>query len=304
MGNKAGKQEAPVAPAPNTTPAVEEGPGERLWVVDSPGYGIEETDMMDAHFTDTSGEKSVVALFDGHGQFGKDATKKAIEFISQFLEANKENPNKAEMLKQAFLDTHMKLTVSDVDVTTSGMSGTFVSVDNKELMCCNVGDATCVLGTDNGGKLTATVLSKNHAVTEAAEKERIESKGGVIKCWEIDNVGDVTDVCVWFGPNHPKSGAQAPGLRTGRCMGHTEAAEVGVLCEADVHSQTLTDKDKLMIVATHGLWAVVTAEEAVSAVGGLKCAKKASNLLLDMATSRWEEKWTGENTTIAVFYNM
>ena len=30
---------------------------------------------------------------------------------------------------------------------------------------------------------------------------------------------------------------------------------------------------------------------------------KASNLLLDMATGRWEEKWTGENTTIAVFYN-
>lgn len=201
------------------------------------------------------------------------------------------------------MDTHQKLTLSDIDVTTSGMSGTFVAIDNSELVCCNVGDAICVLGTEVEGKLTASVLSKNHAVTDEVEKGRIETKGGVVKCWEIDNVGDVTDMCVWFGPSHPKSGAQAPGLRVARVIGHTEAAEVGVVCEADVGNKTLTATDKIVIVATHGLWAVVTPEEAVTAIGGLKCAKKASNLLLDMATGRWEEKWTGENTTIAVFYN-
>ena len=61
----------------------------------------------------------------------------------------------------------------------------------------------------------------------------------------------------------------------------------------------MTDNDIYLIAATHGLWQVMESEESTKLLSdnNIVCGKLGAKALVEKGLQKWEERWTGENTT-------
>ena len=93
-----------------------------------------------------------------------------------------------------------------------------------------------------------------------------------------------------------------PGIAMSRSIGDSFAKKLGVTYEPDLFQYTLIPQDKIIIIATDGLWHVINNEEAISI-----CAKyfeekmkpdDAVEELVNVAKERWK-KVSGGNYNIS-----
>jgi len=64
-------------------------------------------------------------------------------------------------------------------------------------------------------------------------------------------------------------GVGGPGLTTSRCIGYTSATPLGVIPDPEVTLITLGPSDRFVVIATSGVWSVLTSAQAVTAVAGV-----------------------------------
>jgi serine/threonine protein phosphatase PrpC len=57
-----------------------------------------------------------------------------------------------------------------------------------------------------------------------------------------------------------------PGLAMSRSLGDSVAATVGVIPDPDIQEHRLTPDDKFLIIASDGIWELISNEKAVSIV--------------------------------------
>lgn len=317
MGNKGGKEANAAEPQNEPVPednAEEAGGGmvdnpQVIGVTADPGFGVDEDDMQDIHKVSSAGSSLAYGIvFDGHGSEGLAVADKCQEAVVEAINSTGDSASMKEYgdaVAEALKSLNAKFVSKEVDVDTSqsGATGTIILMGKEEVCSVHVGAASAILGVkgNQDSSLQAQTLFKNHLVTVPEEKSRIEEAGGIVKQVVLENVGGVGHECVWFGAKHPDKSSKKPGLKVSRVLGNEEANLVGVSGIPEVNVTKKEDKYQFLVVASEGLWEKVTHQEAVDEVLKTNCAQVASKLLADLASRRWEEDWTGENTTVIVY---
>jgi len=100
----------------------------------------------------------------------------------------------------------------------------------------------------------------------------------------------------------------APGLAMSRSMGDCEAQDLGVISVPDIMDIEITKNDRIIILASDGVWEMLTNEEVIEIVGDFYesgDAEKACDELIKIASKKWRSKdnVVDDITAIVIFLN-
>ncbi|KAL8135471.1 putative protein phosphatase 2C 66 [Apium graveolens] len=201
-------------------------------------------------------------------------------------------PLRQSMLKAfKLMDKELKLHPA-IDCFCSGSTTVALVKQGLDLVIGNVGDSRAVLATKDGdNSLTAVQLTVDLKPNLPREAARItECKGRV---FALQDEPDVPRV--WL-PN-----SDSPGLAMARAFGDFCLKDFGLISMPDVYYHRITDRDEFVILATDGVWDVISNKEAVDIVASAPGRATAARALIDCATRAWRLKYpTSKNDDCAV----
>eukprot|EP00808_Paulinella_micropora_P018718 g22036.t1 len=200
--------------------------------------------MEDTYHADwrTNKNYEYYAVFDGHGGF------RAADFgalnLHKFIEQSwKTNADPEACLAAAFQELDNRwLIEAQYHGHDDGSTAIVAFISQGVLYVANVGDSRGILCSANQ---TVTPMSRDHKPSRPDEKHRIESLGGRIiyyGTWRVEGVLAVT-----------------------RAIGDRRLKKF-VSAVPEVISHELMDGDNFLILATDGVWDVLTNEQAYSVV--------------------------------------
>lgn len=245
--------------------------------------GVGKPENQDALFHLCRDECTLLGVCDGHGAYGKDvAAYLSSQLPELFFSHCKAGCSPTSALFQAFSDTATQLRSSQLNCEKSGSTCTAVALRGKSLICSNVGDSRAVLGRCNHGVWSVFQLSWDHTPEDPEERTRIWAAGGEVTVSKSCKAGPmrvyVKDCCF-------------PGLAMTRAIGDWKAAPAGIICTPDLETVQLTSRDKFLLLATDGLWAVMSSFEAVQRVAaGLSQPELLCDMLVGEAQRRWTQR--------------
>ncbi|KAM5569870.1 putative protein phosphatase 2C 33 [Rosa sericea] len=244
-------------------------------------------------------------VFDGHGPSGHMVAKKVrdslpLKVSSQWvLNTSAADTNHAgasvenkdshgeffATLKDSFLkafkvmDKELKLHPR-IDCYCSGTTAVTLVKQGQDLVIANIGDSRAVLGTrDEEGSLVAVQLTVDLKPNLPREAERITLCKG--RVFALHNEPDVTRV--WL-PN-----SNSPGLAMARAFGDFCLKDYGLISVPDVSYRRLTEKDEFVVLATDGIWDVLSNKEVVDIVAATP-RPSAARALVESANRAWRFK--------------
>lgn len=152
------------------------------------------------------------------------------------------------------------------------------------LVVANVGDSRAVLATkDDDGRLVSVQLTVDLKPNLPRESERImQSRGRVLSCEDEPGV-----YRVWMPT------VEGPGLAISRAFGDYYIKDFGLISEPELTSRSITHRDQFAILATDGVWDVMSNEEAVEIVSSTGEREEAAKRLVESAICAWKRKRRG-----------
>lgn len=99
-----------------------------------------------------------------------------------------------------------------------------------------------------------------------------------------------------------------PGLAMSRSIGDIVAHSVGVECEPEIKEFKLTKHDKILVVASDGLWEFLTNKQVLDLIlphykNFPKHPEKAIDKLIQKSTAKWQkEEGVVDDTTVIIAY--
>ncbi|KAJ4915932.1 putative protein phosphatase 2C 6 [Raphanus sativus] len=233
-------------------------------------------------------------VFDGHGPFGHMVAKRVRDMLPFTL------------------STQLKKT-SEMDSTSVLNSATCIEEEEEEqrfelhpteqlllqssnrvrdLVVGNIGDSRAVLATrDQDNALMAVQLTIDLKPDLPSESARIQKcKGRVFALQDEPEVARV-----WL-PN-----SDSPGLAMARAFGDFCLKDYGLISVPDINYRRLTERDQFIILATDGVWDVLSNKEAVDIVASAPSRNTAARALVCTAVRAWRLKYpTSKNDDCAV----
>ncbi|CAI9088092.1 OLC1v1022329C1 [Oldenlandia corymbosa var. corymbosa] len=212
-------------------------------------------------------------------------------------EATVKFPDIHQPLKKSFLkafklmDKELKLHPT-IDCFCSGTTAVTLVVQGQDIVLGNVGDSRAVLATrDKDNFLKAVQLTVDLKPNLPGEAARIQKyKGRVFALQDEPEVARV-----WL-PN-----SDSPGLAMARAFGDFCLKDFGLISVPDVYYHRITEKDAFVVLATDGVWDVLSNKEAVDVVASAPSRATAARALVDCATRAWRLKYpTSKNDDCAV----
>ncbi|CAA2949748.1 probable phosphatase 2C 58 [Olea europaea subsp. europaea] len=207
-------------------------------------------------------ELGLFAIFDGH--MGRD--------VAKYLQGNLFNnilkqqhdfwTDTEKALRRAYKTTDNEILEQSFHLGKGGSTAvTAVLMDGHKLVVANVGDSRAIICK----KGVAYQISVDHE--PGKEKSTIEKKGGF-----VSNIpGDV-----------PRVDGQ---LAVARAFGD-KSLKRHLSSEPDVAIEMVDDELELIILASDGLWKVMSNQEAVESIRNTKSAQSAAKHLVEEAVSR------------------
>lgn len=199
---------------------------------------------------------------------------------------------KQSMLKAfKLMDNELKLH-STIDCFCSGSTAVILIKQGQDLVIGNVGDSRAVLASrDKENSLVAVQLTIDLKPDLPREAARIQQfKGRVFALQDEPEVARV-----WL-PNN-----DSPGLAMARAFGDFCLKDFGLISTPDIFYHCLTERDEFVILATDGVWDVLSNKEAVDIVASAPSHATAARALVDCATRAWRLKYpTSKNDDCAV----
>lgn len=190
-------------------------------------------------------------------------------------------------LKESFLkafkvmDKELRLHPS-IDCFCSGTTAVTLVKQGQDLVIGNVGDSRAVLGTrvqDNS--LSAVQLTVDLKPNLPREAERIrQCKGRVFALHDEPEVSRV-----WLPHN------DSPGLAMARAFGDFCLKDFGLISVPDVSYHRLTERDEFIVLATDGVWDVLSNKEVVEIVASAPSQTTAARALVEYAVRAWRLKY-------------
>ncbi|XP_057765335.1 probable protein phosphatase 2C 6 [Salvia miltiorrhiza] len=200
-------------------------------------------------------------------------------------------PLKNSILKAfKLMDKELKLHPS-IDCFCSGTTTVALIKQGLDLIIGNVGDSRAVLATrDKDNVLAAVQLTVDLKPNLPREAARIQKcKGRVFALQDEPEVARV-----WL-PN-----SDSPGLAMARAFGDFCLKDFGLISIPDVYHHHITERDEFVILATDGVWDVLSNKEAVDIVASAPGRGTAARALVDCATRAWRLKYpTSKNDDCA-----
>lgn len=231
-------------------------------------HGMEDRHVAEFRRLDDGNEVGLFGVFDGHS--GADvATYLRNHLFDNILGEPDfwEDPMKA--IRRAYHRTDRKV-LKKKKVTVDGQERprrggstavTVILLNGENLVVANVGDSRAVVC--EAGR--ARQLSVDHEPLR--ERDAIESRGGFV----TEMHGDV-----------PRVDAS---LAMSRAFGDRRLKE-HISSDPDVTIEDISDDTELVVVASDGLWKVMSNQEAVDEVRDTRDARKAAVKLVDSAVDR------------------
>ncbi|KAL5730453.1 protein-serine/threonine phosphatase [Ranunculus cassubicifolius] len=206
-------------------------------------------------------ELGLFAIFDGH--LGHDVP----DYLQSHLFNNILNEpdfwtETENAIRRAYRITDTRILEKAVDLGRGGSTAvTAILINGKKLVVANVGDSRAVI-CKNG---KAKQLSVDHEPN--TEKKVIEERGG-------------------FVSNIPGDVPRVDGLlAVARAFGDKSLKE-HLTSEPDVAVEIIDDDTEFVIMASDGLWKVMTNQEAVDSIRNIKDAQTAAKHLTEEAVTR------------------
>ncbi|KAL3503197.1 hypothetical protein ACH5RR_037646 [Cinchona calisaya] len=206
-------------------------------------------------------ELGLFAIFDGH------LSREIPDYLRSHLFDNILNEpdfwtETENAIRRAYRNTDAKILEKAVDLGKGGSTAvTAILIDCQKLLVANVGDSRAVI-CKNG---LAKQLSVDHEPNK--EKQNIENRGG-------------------FVSNFPGDVARVDGqLAVARAFGD-KSLKVHLSSEPDVAVEIIDDDTEFAILASDGIWKVMSNQEAVDCVKDKKDARSAAKCLNEEALAR------------------
>ncbi|XP_075487137.1 putative protein phosphatase 2C 6 isoform X2 [Primulina tabacum] len=201
-------------------------------------------------------------------------------------------PLKKSILKAfRLMDKELKLHPT-IDCFCSGSTAVVLIMQGQDLVIGNIGDSRAILATrDKDNCLVALQLTVDLKPNLPREFARIQRcKGRVFALQDEPEVARV-----WL-PN-----SDSPGLAMARAFGDFCLKDFGLISMPDVYHRHITERDEFVILATDGVWDVLSNKEAVDIVASAPSRGTAARALVDCATRAWKLKYpTSKNDDCAV----
>ena len=183
-----------------------------------------------------------------------------------------------------------------IDIKNSGTTLCSAMILGHVLYVINLGDSSIVLGTyyNRTNKWKITQLSTEHKPNNPNESKRIISHNGRVDRYK-NEFGEE------YGPYRvfAKDDIHYPGLAISRTVGDEDAKKIGVTYEPELFKYELKKGDRVIIIATDGLWELISNEEAVEIIGEcinkeIKC-EEAAEILVDKAKRKFINSYKEKN---------
>eukprot|EP00966_Prymnesium_polylepis_P119785 2768264-Prymnesium_polylepis.1 len=270
----------------------------------------------------------VFAVFDGHGQTG--------DLCAHFIRDNWPDLMRKECFKQldkgiapSEMDVKQAYTNSLVEVNNNlhddphvddSLSGTTciaVFFLGGTVHVANLGDSRACLAQDRGdGKLQALALSQDQTPFRRDERERCKVAGAVVATMDQlegleemhedwDEGGDMDDDPD-AGGDPPRiwwEGEMMPGCAFTRSVGDEFGERVGVFAEPEVLTRQLCSDDRMVLIASDGVWEFLTNQTVVNMMTQFKSPLKACRAVVNEAYKLWlqYDVRTDDITMIAIY---
>ncbi|KAK7295194.1 hypothetical protein RJT34_18099 [Clitoria ternatea] len=207
--------------------------------------------------------------------------------VSVDAEEAEKHPEIFLTLRESFLkafkvmDRELK-THQSVDCFCSGTTAVTLVKQGHDLIVGNVGDSRAVMGTrEKDGSLVAVQLTVDLKPNLPAEAERIRKcKGRVFALQDEPEVARV-----WL-PNN-----DSPGLAMARAFGDFCLKDFGLISVPEVSYRRLTEKDEFIVLATDGIWDVLSNKEVVDIIAAAPRRSTAARSLVETAVRAWRYKY-------------
>ncbi|CAO2143431.1 unnamed protein product [Urochloa humidicola] len=230
-------------------------------------------DFYDIQIDSVEGEiVQMFGLYDGHGG------AIAAEYVKDHLFSNLiKHPKLITDTKAAISETYNHtdsefLKADSLQARKAGSTAVTAIIVGDRLFVANVGDSRAIIC--KGGQ--AIAVSRDHKPGQTDERQRIEEAGGFVMWGEGTwCVGGVVPVSRAFGNKLLKN---------------------YVLVDPEIQEEVIDSSHEFLILASHGLWDVVSNEQAVEMVKPIQDPEEAAKELLREAYKRE----TSENTTVVV----
>ncbi|XP_026453877.1 probable protein phosphatase 2C 34 [Papaver somniferum] len=246
-------------------------------------------------------------VFDGHGTWGHYVSKHVRDSMPSSLLRNwqetlaaasddpkfelttDKNVRQFNIWKQGYLKTCAAVDRElkqhrTVDAFNSGTTAVTIVRQGDNIFISNVGDSRAVLATaSDDGTLVPVQLTMDFKPNIPQEAERIMQCNGRVFC--LDDEPGVHRV--WL-PAEEK-----PGLAMSRALGDFCVKDFGVISVPEVTQRSITSKDQFIILATDGVWDVISNQEAVQIVSSTPDKRKAAKRIVECAARAWKRKRRG-----------
>ena len=181
----------------------------------------------------------------------------------------------------------------EIETNNSGTTLCSGLIYGNILYIINIGDSRAVLGSflQRVNKWKATQLSVDHKPNEPDENKRIISYNGRVERFR-NEFGEEYGVYRVVGRENDST---YPGLAVSRSIGDEDSKKLGVILEPDVFKYELNKRDKLIVIASDGLWENISNEEVINIVGNclnndIKC-EEAANILVEKVKNKILDKF-------------
>ncbi|WVZ20055.1 hypothetical protein V8G54_007377, partial [Vigna mungo] len=228
----------------------------------SPGKRSSMEDFYDTRIDGVNGEVvGLFGVFDGHGG------ARAAEYVKKNLFSNlishpKFISDTKSAISDAYNHTDSEFLKSEKNQNKdAGSTASTAILVGDRLLVANVGDSRAVIC--RGGN--AIAVSRDHKPDQTDERQRIEEAGGFVMWAGTWRVGGVLAVSRAFGDRLLKQ---------------------YVVADPEIQEEKVDKSLEFLILASDGLWDVVSNEEAVTMIKPIDDAEEAAKRLMQEAYGR------------------
>lgn len=202
-------------------------------------------------------------------------------------EESEKHPELLQTLKESFfksfkvMDRELRMH-TNIDCFCSGTTAVTLIKQGQDLVIGNVGDSRAILCTrDPDNSLVAVQLTVDLKPNLPAEAERIRRCRG-----RVFALHDEPEVArVWL-PNN-----DSPGLAMARAFGDFCLKDFGLISVPEISYRRITEKDEFVVLATDGIWDVLSNKEVVDIVASAQARSSAARALVESAVRAWRFKY-------------
>ncbi|XP_020219261.1 probable protein phosphatase 2C 65 [Cajanus cajan] len=279
--------------------------------------GVNQDSM--AVWEDYTGEKDVIfcGVFDGHGPLGHKVSQfirdnlpsklsAAIEISQQkaikYYDANDAETASFDDVYDDYSSPNMSLAAWEgcflksfdemdeylaqeinTDSYCSGCTAVTLIKQGDQLIVGNLGDSRAILCTRDRDQLIPVQLTVDLKPDIPSETSRIVNCEG--RVFAAEEEPDVYRI--WMPDD------DCPGLAMSRAFGDFCLKDYGLISVPDVFYRKITPQDQFVVLATDGIWDVLTNSEVINIVASAPRRSIAAKLLVKRAVRAWRYKYPG-----------